>query len=410
MQIKEEDESLIELLLKRQSELNSLLEITRAINQNMSTNFLLEMLEVIIKNSLNIGRFRLMVEADKKFMCVNSFGGVLESPEQLERISEELIELKTPTKLSDHPDDILNIYDFFIPIYNNEVPLAYVLIGEINTKEEFLNHTIDYLQTLVNILMVGLENKKLFKERLQKERLQKEMELAAQVQSMLIPQQLPKNKKIEMFSTYIPHENIGGDFFDYIPINQNEFIWCIADVSGKGISAALLMANFQASLRALSSVENDLEKLVKKINTIVFANTQGDNFITLFIAKYNTNNKKLCYINAGHNPPILFNKDEITYLIEGCMLIGAFDDLPFVKETHITLKKNSLLFNYTDGLVEHDGDNYLSHCENSILKCVSLFKDYSLETIHQELLKQLHRYKKGRDNTDDITLLSLRIL
>jgi sigma-B regulation protein RsbU (phosphoserine phosphatase) len=108
---KDDDANLIELLLKRQSELNALLEVTRAINNNKPTQFLLEMLEMIMRGSLKVGRFRLLVEECKEFSCVCQFGGVMESHKQFQQISEELMDFTTPTKLSDHPDSLLIIYD-----------------------------------------------------------------------------------------------------------------------------------------------------------------------------------------------------------------------------------------------------------------------------------------------------------
>ena len=317
---KEDDVQLIELLLKRQSELNALLEVTRAINNNKSTQFLLEMLEMIMRGSLKVGRFRLLVEEKNVFMCVSQYGGIMETHKQFQQISEELAGFITPTKLSDHPDSLLNIYDYFIPVYHKNISLAYVLVGDFETSQQFLNNYIDYIQTLINVIMVALENKKLINERLHKERLQRELELAAEVQNMLIPHQLPKNEVMDVCSTYLPNQNIGGDFFDFITLSPTEVLWCIADVSGKGISAALLMANFQASLRALVSVEVDLCTLVEKINNVVYNNTKGDNFITLFIGKYNSANRKLTYINAGHNATILFQDEEVILLKEGFAL------------------------------------------------------------------------------------------
>ena len=118
------------------------------------------------------------------------------------------------------------------------------------------------------------------------------MELAVEVQNRLIPLHAYKDNSVEVGARYIPHQNIGGDYFDFIRLNDHEFLWCIADVSGKGISAALLMANFQASLHAWSAVEDDLTNLINRLNNIVINNTKGERFITLFLAKYNQEYKK----------------------------------------------------------------------------------------------------------------------
>ena len=406
---KEEDVQLIELLLKRQSELNALLEVTRAINNNKPTQFLLEMLEMIMRGSLKVGRFRLLVEEKSVFTCVSQYGGVMETHKQFQQISEELAGFITPTKLSDHPDSLLNIYDYFIPVYHKNISLAYVLVGDFETSQQFLNNYIDYIQTLINVIMVALENKKLFNERLDKERLQRELELAAEVQNMLIPQQLPQNEVMDVCSTYLPNQNIGGDFFDFITLSPTEVLWCIADVSGKGISAALLMANFQASLRALVSVEVDLCTLVEKINNVVYNNTKGDNFITLFIGKYNSASRKLTYINAGHNATILFQDEEVTLLKEGTVMIGAFDRLPFVKEGEISLSRNAFLFNYTDGVVDYDGEEHLAFSEENLIPFVKNIHQYDCAHINIEVITKLKELRNNHPATDDITILSIRI-
>ena len=319
------------------------------------------------------------------------------------------MDFTTPTKLSDHPDSQLNIYDYFIPVYHKNVSLAYVLVGDFETSQQFLNNYIDYIQTLINVIMVALENKKLFNERLQKERLQRELELAAEVQNMLIPHQLPKNEVMDVCSTYLPNQNIGGDFFDFITLNTDEVLWCIADVSGKGISAALLMANFQASLRALVSVEVDLCTLVEKINNVVYNNTKGDNFITMFIGKYNGIDRKLTYINAGHNASILFQDGEVTLLKEGTVMIGAFDSLPFIKCGEMILAKNSFMFNYTDGVIDHDGEEHLAFDEERLISFVKSIHQYDCAHINIEVITKLKELRNNRPATDDITILSLRI-
>jgi sigma-B regulation protein RsbU (phosphoserine phosphatase) len=406
---KEEDEHLIELLLKRQSELNALLEVTRAINNNMPTQFLLEMLEMIMRGTLKVGRFRLLVEKNDIYSCVCQFGGEIENHLQFQQISEELSDFTIPTKLSDHPDSLLNIYDYFIPVYHKNVSLAYVLVGDFETSQQFLNNYIDYIQTLINVIMVALENKKLFKERLQKDRLEREFELAAEVQNMLIPQILPNNEVMDVCSTYLPTQNVGGDFFDFIKLNSEEVLWCIADVSGKGISAALLMANFQASLRALVSVEVDLCTLIEKINTIAFNNTKGDNFITLFIGKYNSTNRKLNYINAGHNATLLFQNEETILLKQGTVMIGAFDNLPFIKEGEITVGKNAFLFNYTDGVIDYDGEDGLAFSEESLIPFIKSLQKFDCKHVNTEVVTKLKELRNDKQATDDITILSLKI-
>jgi len=402
------EDELIRLLLKRQSELNSLLEVTRAINKNTATPVLIQMLEVILQNYLQVGKFRFLIEDDDNFICISKYGGVFEPVSVLNRACASLGKFKTPTAVSTNTDPLLKQYDYFIPIYQKSKAIAFALIGNFNTSAEMINNDLNFIQTLINVIMVALENKKLFKERLESERFQREMELAVEVQNMLVPIRMHKDAGVEMDARYLPHQNIGGDYFDFIRLNDHEFLWCIADVSGKGISAALLMANFQASLHAWATVETDLTNIIERLNKIVLSNTKGERFITLFLAKYNEQTRLLNYINAGHNPAILYSKGEAISLKLGTTMIGVFEELPFLNEGEIDIDPGSLVFNYTDGLIDYDPPSPKTWNEDKLCKFVIQHGDMTPEKLNQSLLNHLKVVTKGKA-IDDITLLTLRI-
>lgn len=403
------DESeLIRLLLKRQSELNSLLEVTRAINKNTSTQILVSMLEVILKSYLNVGKLRFMIEKFGTYYCVSRYGGDFESNTALYRSSMKLNRFKLPAKISSHPDPILSSYDYFIPIYHKSKLLAFALIGDFTTSGEMLNNDLNFIQTIMNVIVVALENKKLFRERIEAERFQREMELAVEVQNMLIPIRLHVETGVEIGARYLPHQNIGGDYFDFIRLNEKEFMWCIADVSGKGISAALLMANFQASLRAWATVEDDLTNIVERLNSIVIKITKGEKFITLFLAKYNEETRRLNFINAGHNPSLLYSNGEAFELKLGTTMIGAFDELPFINQGEVDVEPGSLILNYTDGLLDHEPSDTEFWNEEALMDFLLQHGDLGPDKFNQALLNELNA-KVRTKQTDDITLLTLRI-
>src|ERR1700761_2136192 len=348
------EDELIRLLLKRQTELNALLEVTQAINKDTGTTVLIQMLQVILKSYLQVGKLRFLIEREGSFVLLSKYGGNIEQVGILHKACLKLDKIKTIAPLAGNADSLLNKYDYFIPIYHKKKALAFALIGDFNPSAELLNNDLSFIQTVINVIVVALENKKLFRERLQSERFQREMELAVEVQNMLIPLKSYKDKSVEVSARYIPHQNIGGDYFDFIRLNEHEFLWCIADVSGKGISAALLMANFQASLHAWSAVEEDLTNIIDRLNKIVINNTKGERFITLFLGKYNQQTRKLTYINAGHNPTIIFSNNEPLKLKLGTTMIGVFDELPFINQGEIDIEPGSMIFNYTDGLTDYE--------------------------------------------------------
>jgi sigma-B regulation protein RsbU (phosphoserine phosphatase) len=403
------EDELIRLLLKRQSELNSLLEITRAINKNASTSTLVQMLEVIMKNYLQIGRFRFLLEKDKSYSLLSKYGGTIEKPHVLHAACLKLNKIRTPESIKNHAHSVLKKYDYFIPIYQKSKALAFVLIGDFNTTPEMVGNDLSYIQTLVNVIVVALQNKVLFKERLRTERFQREMELAAEVQNMLVPIRAHKDESVEIGAKYLPHQNIGGDYFDFIRLNENEFLWCIADVSGKGMSAALLMSNFQASLHAWASVEYDLTNLVERLNKKVVSSTNGERFITLFIARYDQQTRKLSYINAGHNPTILYHDGTAIPLKLGTTMIGAFDELPFINEGEIDIEPGTLVVNYTDGLLDFElNSNKVVWDEDTLIDFVMAHNELAPDAFNKAIFDHLYQNVKGKA-IDDITLLTLRI-
>jgi len=407
--IHENESELIQLLLKRQAELNSLLEITQAINKNSASSLLFEILVLILNEHLKIGKIRLLIREGQYFYCAARFGGEFESSQVLQHSCHLLSDFKEITALKDSSDSVLSNYEYFVPVFHKDEFLAFVLIGDFSIGHHLIANDLNFIQTLINMIVVALENKKLLKERVEKERLQRDMELAVEVQSMLIPKILPKMGALEVGASYLPNENIGGDYFDFINIGTEQFLWCIADASGKGVSAALLMANLQASLRAWSSVETDLAKLIERLNDIIFSNTNGDRFVTLFLGLYHSGTKELTYINAGHNPPLLLRDGEVKFLEDGTTIIGAFDTLPSIKVAKELLSPGSIIFNYTDGLVESPNEEvYVS--DDDLINHLKQNENLPVDSLNEAVLRDIQSSNKASMNSDDITILTIRVL
>ena len=273
-------------------------------------------------------------------------------------IDRDLIHVKEITFLTTYHNEYLKNFDIIIPVITQDKPLAFVLIGDIEEGEgvsPVIKH-LHFIQTISNLIIVAIENIRLFNESLHQEAMKKELELASKMQNMLIPGQdkLPKHDSFRINVFYHPHYEVGGDYYDCMWLNDHEFGFCIADVSGKGMSAAILMSNFQANLRALFKGQIPLEKLVEELNERVNSSANGEKFITLFVAKYNIENQVLEFINAGHNPPLLFEqkKNKLNLLGSGCVGIGMLDDIPFINKGTYRVKDSTKMLCYTDGLVE----------------------------------------------------------
>ncbi len=400
-------EETINLLIRRQAELNSLLEITQAINHNYPESTLYQMFEFVLKMHLKVGKLRVFMYTQETWIQACNFGVTILTAKQQYNLCQNLRSYVETTDLTLSEVREFEPYDLLIPVFYSEGQFAYVLLGDYHMPE-FVSNDANFIQTILHLIMVALENKRLFKERLKQERLQKEMDVAEQVQSMLFPKELPRNRLIEMDAVYLPHHSIGGDYYDYIELNPFEFLFCIADVTGKGISAALLMANFQANLRALAKQNLSLITLVKELNGILFSSTKGEKFITLFVAIYNTQNRTLHYINAGHQPPMLVFGDEVKSLNKGCTVIGVFDELPFVHSELLILEPGTLVFCYTDGLVEFEDEEEYPLDADELKAFLVANGKYRVHEINARLMKFLKNKSKRDFYDDDITLLAFK--
>jgi phosphoserine phosphatase RsbU/P len=337
--------------------LDSLLDITKSINANVSTEKLLEKYDTILRTNLNIGKI-LIYKFSDRWECILNAGFGQELAENIDP-EKDLASFVDTKIFSAEEEKLFNGVEIIIPVYNNNTPLAYVLMGDIEEEGELMSPILKHLhfvQTISNIIIVAIENIRLFQETIAQEAFRKELELAARMQTMLIPdnKSLPQNDSIMVTGFYHPHYEVGGDYYDCIELGDGVTGFCIADVSGKGISAALLMSNFQASFRTIFTGDVPLESLIHKLNKIVVRNASGEKFITFFVARYDSKKRTIEYINAAHNPPVLYDTvtGEIRHLEASCVGIGMLDEVPFINKKSIELKNISKIVCYTDGLSE----------------------------------------------------------
>jgi sigma-B regulation protein RsbU (phosphoserine phosphatase) len=271
---------------------------------------------------------------------------------------------------------------------------------------------LNFIQTLSNVILVAIENIRLHNESLKQEALRKELELASRMQTMLIPDPeiLPRNEHIKIDAFYSPHLEIGGDYYDFIEMEDNEIGFCIADVSGKGISAALLMSNFQANLRALFTAGISLADLIGILNNRVMVNTKGEKFITLFIGKYNYDTHLLEYVNAGHNPPLMYEIDSNTlhFLNKGCVGMGMLEEIPIIKKGEHLINQRTKLLCYTDGLVELLDETGVEFGTKEIEH--DLKNEEGIEVNIKNIIKNHKIYEDASSVFDDISILALEFL
>lgn len=383
----------------------TLLSVTKLINSNSSEKALIALFKDILTQNILIERV-LFYTFDATWKIKIEHNAIpIKNPEKIDEyftLQDEFIILN---ELENNP---FPNFDILISTFHKGKPKSFLLLGDVKGEcveiSPIAAH-LPFIRTLINIFVTALQNRQLYKENLKQVVTQKELAMASEMQNLLIPKDLPHNKEVEMAAFYRPHQFIGGDYYDYIPVNEDEFIICIADVSGKGISAALLMSNLQANLRILLKYTSSLEELVERLNQNLYDNTKGERFITAFLSVYNKKTRLLTYINAGHNSPVLINGKNIKKLEIGCTVLGAFRELPHISKGRFILKKPALLFCYTDGLVELEDEHQKPLGFEKLKEYIFDLKDYHPENIIQKIYEIAEFYKGKSDFKDDLTMI-----
>ncbi|MEM1137510.1 MAG: SpoIIE family protein phosphatase, partial [Bacteroidota bacterium] len=389
----------------KELELKSLFETIRAINANASEIDLFKIYKFIIHSNPNIIKLALYV-LDDKWNC-KTFFGTKHNYNKIQ-LDKKLIEV---TEIGDYTRGIKYFEEFgrVVPIKHKSQVLAYVFTSGVDNTEDDDMLELDFIDALTNIIIVAIENKKLVRKEQRQQEYKKQLDIAKDVQGLLFPRELPYNKKLKVEASYLPHHTIGGDYYDFIQINEDQFLLCIADVSGKGIPAAILMSNFQAGLRILSRQVTELETIVDELNTLVIQNSHGENFITAFFALYSRKAENLQFINAGHNPPFLFSSKNVKRLETGTTILGGFAELPFLEKASVDNLSDFLIFCFTDGFIETYNEEGEEFGEEYLLNFIKKHLHSDQKDLHNKLISELNKYKGKNLYIDDITLLSCKV-
>lgn len=390
-------------LLVKDLKLSSLLEITQAINANLPESSLYKIFQFTLLANLSVTKLALFVK-DEIWECKANVGTSTNYYHQT--LPLEIQEIKAITALHMKAGEAFSDFDLVLPIIHKNSLLAYVFLQKQTEKGEVDQN---FIQTFTNIILVAIENKKFARRELAQEALKKEMEIAREVQNNLFPKDLPATNHLSLKAFYLPHQTIGGDYYDYIDIDEDRSLICIADVSGKGVPAAILMSNVQAALRTMVRYTSNLEKIVNQLNELILLHTKGNRFVTMFIGIIDFTRKEITYINAGHNPIPIIQETGVSMLEKGCTILGMFDKLPFVEVSTISLYKNNHLFLYTDGLSECMNEADDEFGIERILPLVQLKNSDDQKTMIEKIIEATVTFKGSRSYNDDITLLSCHI-
>ena len=293
-----------------------------------------------------------------------------------------------------------------IPLKSQGETEGILLIGE-RLQYGIDAEDLEYLGALGALAISSLENARLLEEMIEKRRLEEDLRIAWEIQQQLLPSSLPEIEGYEIAAGTLPARQVGGDCYDVISIPDGRLLIAIADVSGKGTPASLLMANVQAALRALAPLGLPLEDVAGRVNDLIHDNTAADKFITAFIAILDPESGRLDYVNAGHNPPFLVAESEITPLAEGGLILGVMPTMIPYDVGTCSLREGEALVTYTDGVSEAMNAQRDEYGDDRLLRL--LRKEYGApaDKLFSELQEDVRQHVGTAPQSDDITIIAL---
>ena len=275
-------------------------------------------------------------------------------------------------------------------------------------KGYFSKNDITFLDHLSLDACFAIENARLYKETLEKERMDKELEVASSIQKMLLPKELPEVEGYEVTGLNVSSKQVGGDYYDVIRLPDGKLALVIADVSGKSVSAALLVSTLQASLYAYLESSYSLPKLVSKLNRMILRSSTVNKYITFFIALLDPVAKKIEVVNAGHNPPFIARNGSLIKLPPGGIVLGCLDFDRYVSQ-EFHLESNDVLVMFTDGITEANNVKGKEYGEERLEKFVLANCDKSAQELRDAIYKDVKTFTGAAEQSDDITMLVLKV-
>ena len=296
-----------------------------------------------------------------------------------------------------------------VPMHNRGELEGFIALTNKISGYNYNYEDITTLNILSNQLVVALSNARLYQESLEKQLLEEELSLARQIQRDLLPKNLPSGVDFEFAAYSEPSRYVGGDFYDFLETKNNTTGIVIADVSGKGMPAALMVSQIQAMMRSEVRNTDSLVRILGNVNYLMATTTSSEKFVTLFYAEYDPLTKAMKYSNAGHNYPIVIHPDgSHDFLTEGGLLMGAFHDAKYQSDK-ITLHTGDLVFFYTDGLNEAFDAYGEQYGEDRLLERIKALRNAGAQEITSTIVNEVKQFASEDMPQDDMTVVALKL-
>jgi len=319
-------------------------------------------------------------------------------------ISEEIAKSDCAMYLRDQRCQIV------VPLHDDQSNLGFVGLSSKISGYSYNFEDMTTLNILGNQLVTAVTNAKLYQESLEKQRLEKELAMARQIQNDLLPKSLPRHRGLEFAAFTEPARFVGGDYFDFLTPDQKKIGMIVADASGKGMPAALLIAQLQATLRSEVRFQKPISEMIESANYLITTSTSNEKFVTLFYGELDSETLNFTYCNAGHNYPFVVRRDGlIEYFQTGGLIMGAFGTAKY-EHDQFQLQPGDLLFFYTDGLNEAHNSKDEEYGDKRLVEFVKENRHLPAQDLTEAVVSEVRSFAGlEKDAEDDMTIVILKI-
>ncbi len=294
------------------------------------------------------------------------------------------------------------------PLVVKEKQLGVIYV--IEDKNKLIDLDEETISALVIQVSIAINNAQIYSELIVKERISNELDVASRIQKKILPADVDEIFGLEIAQYFEPAKEIGGDYYDYTILDDNVFSITIADVSGKGVPAAFLMALGRSVLKTLTLTGDFApNENLNELNKIIYSDITEDMFITMMHSKYNKENKTLYYSNAGHNPLVVYraSTDSIELHTVKGVAIGFLEEYKY-RQGEIQLNKGDIVIFYTDGITEAENSNKEMFGLERLKEVIYNNKNKSPKELRKVILESINRFRKDYEQTDDLTFVILK--
>jgi len=283
-----------------------------------------------------------------------------------------------------------------------------ILVAAKASGQTFTLEDLSAIETFSDYASVAIENSRLLEESIEKERLEKELDVAREIQRKILPLKAPAVPNLQIASVFIPAFEVGGDYYDFFKISESKLGFVIADVSGKGISAAFIMAEIKGIFESLSKTMETPKEILIKANEILWHTLDSKTFVSAAYGYFDLNEKKLTFARAGHCPLYLLRNDQSQVVKPSGLGLGLSEKNYFIEnleEYSIDLQNNDTIVLYTDGVTEAKNDLLEDFGDKQFLKILQSNVSLNAEELSNKIIHEISVFSSGHEQYDDITLV-----